>query len=70
MTDPKSPSPETRLEATDELAAIYKAVFRDVFDRWLNNEGGIPQQNIGLIATKAALQAVFDELATAAEASE
>jgi hypothetical protein len=47
----------------DEMATTYKAAFRVVFDRWLNDENGIPQENIGLIATKAGLQAVFDSLA-------
>lgn len=58
---PKAP-PENHLVVTDELAITYKAAFRTVFDRWLNDEAGIPQENIGLIATKAGLQAVFDAL--------
>ncbi|TDX72630.1 hypothetical protein EDE05_12851 [Neorhizobium sp. R1-B] len=63
-----APAPVTHMMVTDELATTYKAAFRAVFDRWLNDEAGIPQENIGLIATKAGLQAVFDTLAS--EASE
>jgi hypothetical protein len=56
-------APDPNVQVTDELATTYKAAFRDVFDRWLDDESGIPQENIGLIATKAGLQAVFDALA-------
>lgn len=66
----ETPSPSTNLVVTDELATTYKAAFRAVFDRWLNDEGGIPQENIGLIATKAGLQAVFDALAAEGQADE
>ena len=59
-----TPSPQPNLVVTDELAITYKAAFRAVFDRWVNDEAGISQENIGLIATKAGLQAVFDALAT------
>lgn len=60
--DMAAPAPAPNLVVTDELATTYKAAFRAVFDRWLNDEAGIPQENIGLIATKAGLQAVFDAL--------
>lgn len=59
-----APASGSQMVVTDELAITYKAAFRAVFDRWLNDEGGIPQENIGLIATKAGLQAVFDALTT------
>jgi hypothetical protein len=60
----ETPSPSPQMAVTDEMATTYKAAFRVVFDRWLNDEGGIPQENIGLIATKAGLQAVFDAIAS------
>ncbi|WP_077961684.1 hypothetical protein [Ensifer adhaerens] len=53
-----------RHEATDEMVAAYKTAFRDVFDRWLNDQLNVSDKEISSRATKAGLNAVLASLPT------
>ncbi|MFQ6184410.1 hypothetical protein ACLMJV_20990 [Sinorhizobium meliloti] len=46
-------------EVSAEAVAAYKAAFRSVFDKWLNDGTNIPDKEIGNVATKHALGVVF-----------
>lgn len=46
-------------EVTPETVSEYKAAFRSVFDKWLNDELPVPDKEIGNMATAHALGVVF-----------